>query len=66
LPAGSHEAFRLKTFLREFFADDDFPVLMNFPYGHISQSFIFPQGGRMQFECRERKISLLESPVISQ
>ncbi len=66
LPVESREAFQLKTFLREFFVDDDFPVLMNFPYGHISQSFIFPQGGRMQFECRERKISLLESPVTSQ
>ena len=63
LPANSCESLQLKTFLREFFADDDFPVLLNFPYGHIAQSFIFPQGGRMQFECRERKISLLESPV---
>ncbi len=63
LPAKSSESLRLKTFLREFFANDDFPVLLNFPYGHISKSFIFPQGGRMQFECRERKISLLESPV---
>lgn len=66
LPVKSGESLRLKTFLREFFADDDFPVLMNFPYGHISQSFIFPQGSKMQFECRERKISLLESPVTSQ
>jgi len=66
LPAKSSESLRLKNFLREFFADDDFPVLMNFPYGHISHSFIFPQGGRMQFECRERKISLLESPVTLQ
>ncbi len=66
LPAKSSESLRLKTFLHEFFAADDFPVLMNFPYGHIPQSFIFPQGGKMQFECRERKISLLESPVTSQ
>ncbi len=53
----------LSNFLQEFFADDNFPVLINFPYGHIAKSFIFPQGGKMQFECRERKISLLESPV---
>jgi len=65
LPANSCESLQLRTFLREFFADDDFPVLLNFPYGHISQSFIFPQGCRMQFECRGRKISLLESPVAS-
>lgn len=62
----SCEASRLTTFLREFFSEDDFPVLLNFPYGHIPQSFIFPQGGKMQFECRERKISLLESPVTAQ
>ncbi len=63
MPDNRDETLRLKTFLREFFADDDFPVLLNFPYGHIPQSFIFPQGSRMQFECRERKISLLEAPV---
>ncbi|MCK5914727.1 MAG: LD-carboxypeptidase [Deltaproteobacteria bacterium] len=59
----SSEVSLLPGFLREFFADDDFPVLINFPYGHCSQSFIFPQGGKLQFECRERKISILESPV---
>jgi len=53
----------LPGFLRDFFAVDDFPVLINFPYGHCHRSFIFPQGCKMQFECRERKISLLERPV---
>jgi len=53
----------LSDFLRNFFAVDDFPVLLNFPYGHCPRSFIFPQGCEMQFECHERKIFLLESPV---
>jgi muramoyltetrapeptide carboxypeptidase len=56
---------RLINLLNDFFAADDFPVLMNFPYGHISGSFIFPQGGKMRFECRTRKIFLLENPVRS-
>jgi muramoyltetrapeptide carboxypeptidase len=59
----SSEVPRLINFLQNFFAVDDFPVLINFPYGHIPQSFIFPQGCKMQFKCHDRKISLLESPV---
>jgi len=57
------EELLLPGFLRDFFAGDNFPVLINFPYGHCPRSFIFPQGCKMQFECRERKIFLLERPV---
>ena len=53
----------LNEFLRSFFADDDFPVLFNFTYGHCPQSFIFPQGVDMQFACQRRKIILLEHAV---
>jgi len=62
LPNKTEESL-LPGFLRDFFAADDFPVLINFPYGHCPRSFIFPQGCKMQFECRERKISILERPV---
>jgi len=53
----------LADFLKAFFAEDDFPVLINFNYGHCSQSFIFPQGVMMEFDCRRRVIRLLESAV---
>ncbi len=61
--SNSDERTLLPNFLREFFSTDNFPVLINFPYGHTPRSFIFPQGCKMQFACRKRKISLLESPV---
>ena len=53
----------LQKFMRSFFADDDFPVLFNFNYGHCPQSFIFPQGISMQFACQNRNIVLSESAV---
>jgi muramoyltetrapeptide carboxypeptidase len=54
----------LPGFLKEFFASDEFPVLINFSYGHCPQSFIFPQGVLMEFNCRAKTITLLESAVI--
>jgi len=53
----------LPGFLKAFFAEDDFPVLLNFNYGHCPQSFIFPQGVMMEFDCLRREIKLLESAV---
>ena len=53
----------LPNFLKDFFAGDDFPVLINFSYGHCPQSFIFPQGIMMEFDCRRGMITLLESAV---
>ncbi len=54
----------LPGFLKEFFAADEFPVLINFTYGHCPQSFIFPQGGLMEFDCLKGIITLQESVVI--
>ena len=54
----------LSGFLKEFFAADEFPVLINFTYGHCPQSFIFPQGGLMEFDCQRGVITMLESGVI--
>ncbi len=54
----------LPGFLKDFFAKDDFPVLINFSYGHCPQSFIFPQGILMEFDCQRGIINLLESAVI--
>jgi len=54
----------LSGFFKDFFASDEFPVLTNFSYGHCPQSFIFPQGGLMEFNCRAKTITLLESVVI--
>ena len=53
----------LPGFLKGFFAADDFPVLINFPYGHCPQSFIFPQGVMMEFNCQAGMIKLLERAV---
>ncbi len=53
----------LVALLKVFFAEDDFPVLMNFNYGHCPQSFIFPQGVMMEFDCLKGEINLLESAV---
>lgn len=53
----------LPGFLKDFFAVDDFPVLINFSYGHCPQSFIFPQGIMMEFDCQKGMITLLESAV---
>ncbi len=55
----------LLDFLKAFFAEDDFPVLLNFNYGHCPQSFILPQGVMMEFDCRRGLISLLESAVVN-
>lgn len=49
----------LPAFVNDFFADDSFPVISNFRYGHCPQSFIFPQGAEMEFNLPERQISVL-------
>ncbi len=54
-----------EEFLRHFFAADLFPVVLNFHYGHCLSSFILPQGVNMQIACQERRICLLERPVVS-
>ena len=54
----------LSGFFKEFFAADEFPVIINFSYGHCPQSFIFPQGCLMEFDCQKGIITLLESGVI--
>jgi len=53
----------LPIFINDFFADDSFPVVLNFHYGHYSQSFIFPQGVEVEFNLPERRISVLEKWV---
>ncbi len=58
-----NEAGMLPAFFREFFAGDGFPVVLNFRYGHCPQSFILPQGVRMQFACQSREIVMSESAV---
>ena len=57
------EVGMLPAFFREFFAADDFPVVLNFRYGHCPQSFILPQGVHMQFACQSREIVMTESAV---
>lgn len=49
----------LPAFINDFFANDSFPVIANFRYGHCPQSFIFPQGVEMEFNLPERQISVL-------
>ncbi|MBN2810158.1 MAG: LD-carboxypeptidase [Deltaproteobacteria bacterium] len=53
----------LPAFLKAFFGEDDFPVVINFNYGHCPQSFILPQGVMMEFDCRRKAIALLERAV---
>jgi muramoyltetrapeptide carboxypeptidase len=57
------EAGMFPAFFKDFFAADDFPVVLNFRYGHCPRSFILPQGVRMQFTCQNREIALVESAV---
>jgi len=58
------ENFLLQTFINDFFADDAFPVVSNFRYGHCPQSFIFPQGVEIEFNLPDRRISVLKKWVV--
>ena len=62
LPDQQENSF-LQTFINDFFADDSFPVVSNFRYGHCPQSFIFPQGVEMEFNLPGRQISVLKKWV---
>ncbi|NIA19389.1 MAG: LD-carboxypeptidase [Xanthomonadaceae bacterium] len=53
----------LPAFINDFFADDLFPVVSNFRYGHCPQSFIFPQGVEVEFNLPDRQISILKKWV---
>ena len=54
----------LPTFISNFFADDSFPVVLNFRYGHSPQSFIFPQGVEIEFNLPDQQISVLKKWVV--
>ncbi len=54
----------LPAFINDFFADDSFPVVANFCYGHCPQSFIFPQGVEVEFNLPARQISILNKWVV--
>jgi len=54
----------LPTFISNFFADDSFPVVLNFRYGHCPQSFIFPQGVEIEFNLPDQQISVLKKWVV--
>lgn len=53
----------LAPFLRNFFANDHFPVVYNFRYGHCSNSFIFPQGATASIDLPACRITLLDHCV---
>ncbi len=57
------ENLLLPAFINDFFADDSFPLVLNLRYGHCPQSFIFPQGGEIEFNLPARRISVLKKWV---
>ncbi|MBW1645452.1 MAG: LD-carboxypeptidase [Deltaproteobacteria bacterium] len=58
LPDDEEQAL-LPSFLADFFAADDFPVVRGFAYGHCRRSFIFVQGGYYEFDLPAATIRLL-------
>jgi muramoyltetrapeptide carboxypeptidase len=54
----------LPAFISNFFADDSFPLVLNFRYGHCPQSFIFPQGVEIEFNLPDQRISVLKKWVV--
>lgn len=48
--------------VREVFHDADFPILMNFPSGHIPKTFTLPLGTTVKMNARDKSVTFLESP----
>lgn len=48
--------------VREVFHDVDFPILMNFPSGHIPKTFTLPFGTMIEIKTRDKSLTFLESP----
>jgi muramoyltetrapeptide carboxypeptidase len=53
------------TFLAEFFADIQVPVLADFPAGHDRYNLTLPMGGRIKLDADNQEVTLLENYVVS-
>jgi muramoyltetrapeptide carboxypeptidase LdcA involved in peptidoglycan recycling len=42
----------------------DFPILMNFPSGHIPKTLTLPLGTLVEMRTRDKSVTFLESPFV--
>ncbi|MEJ2543707.1 MAG: LD-carboxypeptidase [Calditrichaceae bacterium] len=52
------DAFTVKEVLKEYFENEDYPVIYNFPYGHGKMKFTFPIGTKTILNTRKNTLQV--------
>jgi len=54
----------LDEIFNEYFGDAPYPVVMNFPVGHVPQNATLPMGSRVEVDTKAGTVRLLEKPTL--
>lgn len=62
-PDNPERSFSLHEVFRQYFADRPYPVVMEFPVGHVRENATLPMGIMAELNATEGTLRLLEDPV---
>lgn len=60
---GDDSSLALAEVFNDYFADATYPVVYNFPAGHVKENATLPLGVRVRVNANEREVRVLENPV---
>ncbi|MDG2380314.1 MAG: LD-carboxypeptidase [Pirellulaceae bacterium] len=55
----------LQQVFKDYFGDVPYPVITNFPAGHVSSNATLPMGTRVEVDADQRRVTVLQNPVSS-
>src|SRR5690606_7642521 len=62
-PDDPEKSFSLHEVLRQYFAHRPYPVVMDFPVGHVRENATIPMGILAELDATEGTLTFLEDPV---